>query len=576
VEFGGHANPEYYDRLREVLSASRRTATALVAAAGLAALGVYGHAWAFIPATGSTIFAFVDSVLAWRGFRAAEASDIAELLAGQACLAAQARALEYGVDSEALPKNEAWHYVPRDFEQDLRHAIIAALSGQGSRLVLLCGATKSGKTRAAFHALECEDLADAWLVVPRDGASVERLLRPGTLPRSWRPLVVWLDDLERYVSVDASGLSEGSLRNLKCDRPVVVLGTVGGRGSEMTAPPGMIINPVEQLKALARCIHVPVKLTPRELALAARSYRPVLVQEIEEVGLGRRMVAISEVAAKLTPTPDRGREGLALVRAAIDWRRAGAQRPLRTGELQVLYQRYLPDELDQSDELFERGLRWAREPLPGTRIALLGRTVGGGYEPYDLAVQVASTIWPPPTGCVLERIASIAEPTDCFQMAGAAFEATNRSLALDLLARAEHAHDRRLTATSAYNIGVLLADSGDIAGAEAAYRRADERGSQRAAFNLGQMLKARGDLTSAEAAYRRADERGSPEAAVNLGVLLEQRGALACAQAAYRRAQERGSRKGAANLTRLISALEPHPTPREAAERVGEDRSVRA
>ena len=39
-------------------------------------------------------------------------------------------------------------------------------------------------------------------------------------------------------------------------------------------------------------------------------------------------------------------------------------------------------------------------------------------------------------------------------------------------------------------------------------------------------FRARGALPEAEAAYRRADERGDPAAAFNLGVLLEERGAL--------------------------------------------------
>ncbi len=94
--------------------------------------------------------------------------------------------------------------------------------------------------------------------------------------------------------------------------------------------------------------------------------------------------------------------------------------------------------------------------------------------------------------------------------------------------------------SGAYSLGNMLAEQGDMAGAERAFLRADARGHAAAAFNLGGMLVEKGDLAGAEAAYRRADERGHAAGAFNLGVLLEERGDLSGAEAAYRRAQERG------------------------------------
>jgi cellulose synthase operon protein C len=545
-------SPEHYGRLREVLNASRRALAALVAAIGFAAFGVSGRAWAFIPSAIAAIFAVVDALLAWQGYRAAEARDLAALLSGNACRVAQARAVEYGVDPEVLPAGHSWHYIHRDFERRLRDAVTAALAGEGPRLVMLSGETKSGKTRAAFQALRSHGLSDAWLVVPKDGASVETLLRPGTLPAHWTPLVVWLDDIERYASADSGGLQDGVLRNLRCDRPVGLLATEGGRGTRSGAH--RLLDPVAQLRSLAACIEVPVKLTADELSAVERAYGQDLADEIQQVGLGRRMVAADELRERLTRSHERCREGFAVVRAAIDWRRAGAQRPLRVDQLETLYRHYLPGDLDPSDDLFTAGLKWAREPLPRTEIALLRRSAEDsvGYEPYDLAVELAYKEWPGVQEQAMAQIVAVAEPQDCFQMAGSAFDTGNTALALDLLHRAERSEDRRLSATSAFNTGVLLAQVGDLPEAEIAYRRADERGSQRGAFNLGQILRHRGESRDAEAAYRRADERGSPEGAVNLGFLLEQREDLDGAEAAYRRAVERGNRKGVANLERLL------------------------
>ncbi|HWY18958.1 MAG TPA: tetratricopeptide repeat protein [Solirubrobacteraceae bacterium] len=562
--------------MRDVLSASRYALVALAVAVGFAVVGITGRVWAFIPAVIAAGFSVADALLAWRGSKAAEAGELRALLSGKACRAGQARATEYGVDVAVLPEGQEWHYVHRDFERELREAIRAALSSEGPPLVMLSGETKSGKTRAAFQALRWGELQDAWLVVPRDGARVETLLWPGALPRHWRPLIVWLDDLERYASVDAGGLNEGMFRNLECDRPLAMLATVGGRGTRSRTEE--LIDPIAQLRDLAACIEVPVKLTPKELARAERAYARSVVSEIERLGVGRRMVAMSELKDRLVRPRERCREGVAVVRAAIDWRRAGVQRPLSADQLDALYRHYLPDHLDPSEELFSVGLKWAREPLPNTQIALLCRAAdgNGGYEPYDLAVEVASSAWPAVNERALTQIVSLAEPHDCFQMASTAFDAGKVASALELLALAERSDDRQLSATSAFNTGVLLARTDDLRGAEDAYRRADDRGGLRGAFNLGQLLRKRGDLAGAEEAYRRADQRGSPQGAVNLGVLLERRGELAGAEEAYRRADQRGSRKGASNLARLLAGRDDQSGTQPALARAEERRRVDA
>ncbi len=550
--FNDRDSPEYYTRLRDLLNASRYALVAVIATVGFAAAGIAGHVWAFIPAAIVAIFAIVDVQLALKGSRAAQKSELQILLDGKACRADRANASEYGIDVAVLPAGERWQYITRDFDHSLRQAVRAALSKEGSPLVMLIGESKSGKTRAAFQALAWQELKDAYLVVPRDGSCVERLLRAGALPSSWAPLVIWLDDIERYASADASGFHDGTLRNLKCDRPVVVLATAEGRRARSKTK--MLEQPVEQLISMAATIDVKTKLSDDELSRAEQAYGRRLVQDIEQIGIGRRMVAMSELKGKLMSQHEHWREGMAVLRAAIDWRRAGVSRWLTIEDLDMLYRNYLPDDLDPNPELFAAGLLWAREPLPNSEISLLRRVANGreGYEPYDLAVRIASEEWPSIDERASAHIARLADPPDCFQMATAAYDGGDKALALRLLERAENSEDRRLAATSAFNTAIILAEDGDLSGAEAAYRRADQRGSLRAAFNLGQTLKMSGDLKGAETAFRRADERGSPEGAVNLGILLENRGDLAGAAAAYGRADARGSRKGAENLRSLF------------------------
>ena len=87
---------------------------------------------------------------------------------------------------------------------------------------------------------------------------------------------------------------------------------------------------------------------------------------------------------------------------------------------------------------------------------------------------------------------------------------------------------------------------------ELSYRRADESGAASGAFNLGAMLHQHGDAAGAAAAYERAERRGDPDAAFNLGVLLYEAGDLDGAEAAWRRSAGRGHARAAEDLDFLL------------------------
>jgi peptidoglycan hydrolase-like protein with peptidoglycan-binding domain len=112
--------------------------------------------------------------------------------------------------------------------------------------------------------------------------------------------------------------------------------------------------------------------------------------------------------------------------------------------------------------------------------------------------------------------------------------------------------DQRQDPAAKFRLGKRLEKKGDLEGAEAAYRQADELGHAAAPFHLAALLEHRGQRAEAEAAYHRADQRGHGSAASNLGVMLEDRGAIAEAEAAYRRADQRGEAAAAFNLGALL------------------------
>jgi len=135
----------------------------------------------------------------------------------------------------------------------------------------------------------------------------------------------------------------------------------------------------------------------------------------------------------------------------------------------------------------------------------------------------------------------------------------------------EHGHG-----PAACNLGVLLEEDGDVAGAQAAYQRAADRGDANGAFNLGMLLEGQDDVAGALAAYRQADEHGHGPAACNLGVLLEARDDAAGAQAAYQRAADRGDANGAFNLGSLLEEHGDRGGAEAAFDRANQDESTPA
>jgi TPR repeat protein len=114
------------------------------------------------------------------------------------------------------------------------------------------------------------------------------------------------------------------------------------------------------------------------------------------------------------------------------------------------------------------------------------------------------------------------------------------------------------SADGAYAVGALLAERGDLAGAEAAWRRADERGSPAGGYELGLLLMDMGRLPEAVTAWRLADQRGSPWAAFALGEVAEHHGDVNGAEVARARALERAEvadRNGSADAACLVAEL---------------------
>ncbi|MDB5064078.1 MAG: Tetratricopeptide repeat protein, partial [Chloroflexi bacterium] len=116
---------------------------------------------------------------------------------------------------------------------------------------------------------------------------------------------------------------------------------------------------------------------------------------------------------------------------------------------------------------------------------------------------------------------------------------------------------------AARNLGVLLAEQGDVEGARAAFQQAIASGhpdeAPRAARNLGLLLAEQGDVEGARAAFQQAIASGHPDeaprAARNLGLLLAEQGDREGARAALRQAIASGHPDEAPRAARSLGDL---------------------
>lgn len=177
-------------------------------------------------------------------------------------------------------------YVPRDLDARLDAALAHALAHGG--LVLLRGDSTAGKSRTAFEAMRRLP-GDLRLLVPTQRGSLRELLDCGV---ELREVVVWLNDLERYLGAD--GLDVGLLRRLvsAVGQRVLVLATMRASEYNARSPERDRDHPAQERDVL-------------------RGERELLDQAVD-FELPRRFSAAEHQRAS-TPTVDRGlrRSGVA-------------------------------------------------------------------------------------------------------------------------------------------------------------------------------------------------------------------------------------------------------------------------
>jgi tetratricopeptide (TPR) repeat protein len=275
-------------------------------------------------------------------------------------------------------------YVRRDIDDD---DLISAFSAH--RFIVVAGPSKAGKSRTAFE-VASEAFAEDLLLVPA--------LRPEDAPEALRELfgeldvmadahrrvVVWLDDIQRYVRFRA--LDASLLRKWRThDPPVVIVATI--RDTELAK----LQEDERTVLSRAKRVTLPARLSDAELVRAAEIYpgedftRGIGVQMVD----APRLIETFELAATSQP------QAYALISAAVDWQRATSNESISADELFELarlqdYRHSAGDGTLFRDADLERALRWSLTRLPsGVSLLYESDDKGERFSVFDYLIDYA-------------------------------------------------------------------------------------------------------------------------------------------------------------------------------------------
>lgn len=449
-------------------------------------------------------------------------------------------------------------YVARAVDPQLDAAL------DNEKFVLVVGPSKSGKTRTAFEAIR-RTKPEAQLIVPRGSGSVLRELLVDVHPplsREYRSAVLWLDDIERYLS-PVGGLDVSLLNSLD---NVVVVGTLSsGVRDRMLRASDEMSREARIVLGQAKNIDLSVLLKGEEQGRAQALYPDIDVSR----GFGEQLVAGPILRQRYVDSEEANPDGRLLLDAGILWRQAGMTRPIARAELECLW-KTMRDVSASGLHLtrsFEEVLAWAQEPV-ARDVALLERASVDGSDVYRVheflvGLRQDEPLWEadPIPDEVWEYIIGVADNDDYGNIALAASGRGRPEVALDTLERLNVGGDPEREARLSFVKGVVLWQLKELEAAEAAFERAiaadDDLLSVRAELNLGILLASKREFERAKPLFvhamqsRHVDQAAS--GAANLGQVFRETGDLPAAEKALTQAIEGGGSGAQVALVNLAS-----------------------
>ncbi|MFJ9782493.1 tetratricopeptide repeat protein [Amycolatopsis sp. NPDC101161] len=408
-------------------------------------------------------------------------------------------------------------YVLRDLDVELRARLNVAQRNGG--FVLLVGGSTVGKTRTLFEAVRAV-LPDWWLIHPRDPETLQQFVAEPA-----RRTVVWLDELQRYLD-RPGGVSAAVVRRL-IEIGVPVVGTIWPEEYfKRVTPPVQGKHDMyaedRSLLSVADIVHVPDTFSAAEQqrARAAASDRRIRAAlDASDARFTQFVAAGPELVRWWEDAPPRQSYGQAVITAALDARRAGANAPVTRAYLADAARGYLTPKQrsDAPPDWLDQALTYATTLVHGATAAL--RPVASSSE-QSASYVVADFLHQHALGT--RRMVSLPDE---------AWRALIREHHPDDTRRiADYAKSRNRNREAAI-LYRLLAEKGDI---HAAFRLADvlaglqgfdeltaraDGGDNYSAFRLAELLAEHGRVDDAIARYRSLADAGDTDAAQRLAEL---------------------------------------------------------
>ena len=365
-------------------------------------------------------------------------------------------------------------YVARpEADQKIRNLLSAP--GPPYPFVIVWGTTKAGKSRTLAEALRATFTHETRVVLPTGCRALAKLVQLGLddLVDS-RPAVVVLDD------VDPAGLEAltpdvlGLLRSW-----AVVAATMTARRRAQVLASGGDIGAVTRAALAAASGEYELLSEPPvgvEKAEAERLYPA----ERFDGSIAETLVGARELISRYKASRDSHPAGCAVVRAAVDIRRAGVSRPVTATELRrlfPLYMRSIRAGRTPTDKQFNAGIEWATRPVT-SQVALL-RLAAPGQEPpawlvFDHAVTADEGDGGPRRAipaAVWTELVDMLLADDALAVGKSAFLAGHSTIAVAAFRKAANSSQAD-SPMAASNLGFVLKEMGDFDGGRAAYQQA--------------------------------------------------------------------------------------------------------
>lgn len=398
----------------------------------------------------------------------------------------------------------------------------------GTRMVLVVGPSKAGKTRTLFEAVHAFEPTARVLWPVLDG--LEDLVAHERVNSTDDTVVVWLDDLHEYLT-GARPLTPAVLSRLtaRAGRTVVVA-TLRSEMRAQLKGEGELRRDTRLLLDQALLIDlVSTSEDPDEQAAAIVAYPG---QISAGYGLGEALAGAPELLARYDDAKATDPVQHSVIAVTVDWARIGRPDPITEPVLTDLTMRRMRvnrPEIDITGETVRAAIAAARTPPTGAGRAAALHTgfLDGegtrGYRPFDYLVAaddgqdhrpprfIPDTFW--------EDATQDADLGVLISVADTAYTRANKTSALELWRRAAIIGHRGAMA----NLGVLLYERGEDAEAETWWRKAAAAGYLAARFELGKLFWERDKVAEVETRWRKAADTGDPAARYNPGDLPRKR-----------------------------------------------------